>query len=68
VRRLADAERIHRFMRALSREAESESRIYFTGGTTAVLFGWRDSTVDRYLALDPRTFRASVEELFGPLG
>jgi hypothetical protein len=40
-------------MRALGREARRSARVYFTGGTTAVLLGWRDSTVDVDLRLVP---------------
>jgi hypothetical protein len=41
MRSLVDAERIHRFMRALGREADHPARVYLTGGATAVLSGWR---------------------------
>lgn len=53
MRQLADADRIRRFMRALGREASSEVRCYFTGGATAVLLGWRRSTIDVDLKLVP---------------
>jgi hypothetical protein len=33
-------------MRALGERAESECRVYFTDGTSAVLEGWRHTTVD----------------------
>jgi len=33
-------------MRALAGEADEETRVYFTGGATAVLQGWRSSTID----------------------
>jgi len=46
MRRLADAERIRQFMRALGHRAEEDTRLYFTGGATAVLFGWRPTTID----------------------
>jgi hypothetical protein len=46
MRELADAERIHRLMRALGAEADQEGAVYFTGGATAVLLGWRESTID----------------------
>jgi hypothetical protein len=46
MREVADAERVQRFMQVLGREAGVEARVYFTGGTTAVLFGWRSSTID----------------------
>ncbi len=40
-------------MEALGREARTPSRVYFTGGTTAVLMGWRPSTIDIDLKLVP---------------
>ncbi len=53
MRRVADAGRIHRFMSALSAQATREARLYFTGGATAVLLGWRDSTIDVDILLIP---------------
>lgn len=64
MRRLVDAGRIRRFMKALGDEAESDVRLYFTGGATAVLMGWRPSTVDVDVKIDPeadRLFRALPE-------
>jgi len=61
MRRPVDAERIRRFMQELGDEAEKDVRLYFTGGATAVLFGWRQSTVDVDVKLEPesdRLFRA----------
>jgi hypothetical protein len=46
VRDLADADRIRRFMRALGAAAREDGDVYFTGGATAVLLGWRKSTID----------------------
>jgi hypothetical protein len=46
MRALADAERIRSFMRALGAEAAEDGAVYFTGGATAVLLGWRASTLD----------------------
>lgn len=40
-------------MRALGRAARSEGRVYLTGGATAVLEGWRESTLDVDLRLEP---------------
>jgi hypothetical protein len=57
MRRPVDSEKIQRFMRALGPEAEKDIRLYFTGGTTAVLFGWRSSTVDIDLKLEPDSDR-----------
>ena len=53
MRALADADRIRRFMRALGQSARSAGRVYFTGGATAVLSGWRDSTIDVDVKLVP---------------
>ncbi len=33
-------------MRELGGEAERDVRLYFTGGATAVLLGWRTGTID----------------------
>lgn len=53
MRELADASRIERFMRELGRAARKEGRVYLTGGATAVLQGWRDSTIDVDIKLIP---------------
>lgn len=53
MRELADSNRIDRFMREFGRAARSEGRVYLTGGATAVLFGWRDSTIDVDVKLIP---------------
>jgi hypothetical protein len=53
MRELADAERIRAFMRALGREASQPGRVFFTGGATAVLLGWRASTIDVDIKLVP---------------
>jgi hypothetical protein len=61
MRDVADADRIRRFMRALAAEAEADARVYFTGGATAVLLGWRLSTIDVDIKIIPehdRLFRA----------
>lgn len=53
MRRLADADRIRAFMDAVGRAAKVEIRLYFTGGATAVLSGWRSSTIDVGILLIP---------------
>jgi hypothetical protein len=53
MREVADADRIRRFMRALAEEADADGRVYFTGGATAVLMGWRPATIDVDIKLDP---------------
>jgi len=44
-------------MAALSAEVQSPGRIYFTGGATALLHGWRSSTIDIDLKSDPEPLR-----------
>jgi len=53
MRALADRDRIERFMRALAAESDAEARVYFTGGATAVLQGWRSSTIDVDIRIVP---------------
>lgn len=57
MRRVADAARIRRLMSALSEETERETRVYFTGGASAVLFGWRATTIDVDLRIVPESDR-----------
>jgi hypothetical protein len=42
-------------MRALGRAAQIDGACYLTGGATAVLLGWRDSTIDVDIRLSPET-------------
>ena len=53
MREVADAERIRRLMRSLGAEAGEDTAAYFTGGATAVLLGWRESTIDVDLVFVP---------------
>ena len=53
MRALGDAERIRRFMRTLGGEAAEDGAVYFTDGATAVLLGWRASTLDVDVLLLP---------------
>lgn len=53
MRQLADAGRVREFMRALGRAATASGRVYFTGGATAVLNGWRDTTIDVDIKIVP---------------
>jgi Nucleotidyltransferase of unknown function (DUF6036) len=40
-------------MRELAREADAEASVYLTGGATAVLLGWRASTIDADILIVP---------------
>jgi hypothetical protein len=53
MRAAANAAKIHAFMAALGSTAKSPGCIYLTGGATALLHGWRASTVDVDLKADP---------------
>lgn len=46
MREMTSAEKIRAFMRAVGRDAEKSARIYFVGGASAVLLGWRQATLD----------------------
>jgi hypothetical protein len=53
MRALADRERIATLMHAIGNAAEHRTRIYLLGGTTAVLMGWRSTTVDVDFVMRP---------------
>ena len=53
MRAVADADRLRLFMRALGAEPEAEGAIFFTGGATAVLIGWRPTTIDADILVVP---------------
>ncbi|HEX9369077.1 MAG TPA: DUF6036 family nucleotidyltransferase [Vicinamibacterales bacterium] len=53
MRALADDDRIHRFMRAFGAASPEDARVYFTGGATAVLHGWRATTIDVDIRIVP---------------
>lgn len=55
MRQLTDRDRIHRLMRALGAEANQATRLYFTGGATAVLLGWRATTIDVDIRIFPES-------------
>jgi hypothetical protein len=53
MRGLADAERLRSFLRELAREADGDVAVFLTGGATAVLLGWRESTIDADILIVP---------------
>lgn len=53
MRELADADRVRAFMRAAGAAAAREGVCYLTGGATAVLLGWRATTIDVDIRLEP---------------
>jgi hypothetical protein len=62
MREITDRERIELFMRGLGARVRQPAKVFLTGGSTAVLHGWRDSTVD----IDVR-FAPELDELFRSL-
>lgn len=55
MRAVADAGRLTRFMRALGADPKAAGSVFFTGGATAVLIGWRATTIDADLAVIPES-------------
>ncbi|MEO7521105.1 MAG: DUF6036 family nucleotidyltransferase [Gemmatimonas sp.] len=55
MRELADKERIEAFVAALAREATTETDVFLVGGTSAVLIGWRATTMDVDLVMRPES-------------
>ncbi len=53
MRSLVDAPKVREFMKALGRVIRTETRVYVVGGVSAVLEGWRPSTVDLDLKIVP---------------
>ena len=53
MRRPVDPIRLDRLLAELGQRAQGPGRIYLTGGATALLYRWRQSTVDVGLKLDP---------------
>jgi len=46
MRQKVSVERLEKFMKAIGRAGRKNARVYFVGGATAVLLGWRDTTID----------------------
>ena len=49
--------RLRAFMRAIAAEAREPGRVYLTGGASAVLHGWRESTLDIDISIVPDSDR-----------
>src|SRR5689334_17455185 len=55
MREALTAETLQAFMSALADEARTPGRIYLVGGASAVLLGWRSSTIDVDLKIVPES-------------
>jgi hypothetical protein len=53
MRRLVDRDRLEQFVRGAGAAAAHPTRLYLVGGATAVMVGWRASTVDVDIHLVP---------------
>ena len=57
----SNRDKVLKFMEDLGRHTKKEGRVYLTGGATAVLLNWRDTTIDIDIKPVPETdeiFRA----------
>ncbi len=53
MRKATDARKVRKFMKRLGEEARGAGDVFFTGGASAVLLGWRKTTLDVDLDFDP---------------
>lgn len=53
MRRKVTVAALRQFMQELAAAARSPGSVYFTGGATALLLGFREQTIDIDLKLDP---------------
>src|SRR5262245_8826144 len=53
MRRKVTKAALQQFMKELAAAARSPGKVYFTGGATALLLGFRKQTIDIDLKLDP---------------
>ena len=61
----ADRSKLEKFMDALGGRVGGPGTVYLTGGATALLFGWREKTIDLDLKADPEPagFFEAIAEL-----
>lgn len=53
MRTVADIAKVNAFMVALGKAVKGPGRVYLTGGATALLYGWRSTTIDVDLKAEP---------------
>jgi len=53
MRGVTNKDLIVQFMRLMGRNARNPARVYFTGGCTAVSYGWRETTIDIDVRFSP---------------
>jgi len=62
MRNVTNQETLQKFMKVFGARAPREARLYFTGGATALLMGWRSTTIDIDIRFDPE-----MDELYRAL-
>lgn len=55
MRQKVSADALEKFMKAVGRAGKKSARVYFVGGATAVLLGWRETTIDIDVKIIPET-------------
>lgn len=55
MREVADRTRVEAFLTALARDVTRSIDVFLVGGTSAVLVGWRDSTIDLDIVVRPES-------------
>ncbi|MEO8196300.1 MAG: DUF6036 family nucleotidyltransferase [Thermoanaerobaculia bacterium] len=53
MRRLVDRANLDALLRELGRHAEAPTRLFLVGGSSALLHGWRSSTIDVDIRIEP---------------
>ena len=53
MRPVVEKEKLLHFLEALAGETREEASVFLTGGATALLYGWRETTIDVDLKADP---------------
>lgn len=53
MRKETDARKVRKFLKRLAEESRGPGDVFLTGGASAVLLGWRKTTMDVDLELDP---------------
>jgi len=53
MRPVVEREKLLHFLGALAAETREEASVFLTGGATALLYGWRQTTIDIDLKADP---------------
>ena len=62
MREKVSRDRLETFMKAVGRAGKNYARLYFVGGATAVLLGWRETTIDIDIKMVPE-----IDEIFRAL-